>query len=81
METDASGVLLRRISAARTALSKTDAQLKANGNGIYGVMAMNVTTLSGGIAQDQLILVPDGGMTLAMLGMACASFGLLRRKL
>ena len=69
------------IAAAKTALSATDAQVQADGGGIYGVQAMNVTTLSGGIAQDQLILVPDGGMTLAMLGMACASFGLLRRKL
>ena len=57
------------IAAAKAALSKTDAQIVADGGGIYGVMAMNVTTTSGGIAQDQLILVPDGGMTLAMLGM------------
>jgi hypothetical protein len=31
-------------------------------------------------APDQLTSVPDGGMTLAMLGMACSSFGLMRRK-
>ena len=26
------------------------------------------------------VSVPEGGMTIAMLGMACASLGLLRRK-
>lgn len=78
------------IAAAKLALSKTDAEMIADGGGVYGVKAMNVTTTSGGIAQDQLIWVPgapdqlspvpDGGMTLAMLGMACSSFGLMRRK-
>jgi len=79
------------IAAAKLALSKTDAEMIADGNGIYGVKAMNVTTLAGGIAQDQLIKipvgpdnftpVPDGGTTFVMLGMACASCGLIRRKL
>ena len=78
------------IAAAKSTLSVTDAQMIADGNGIYGVKAMNVTTLAGGIAQDQLIKipvgpdnftpVPDGGTTFAMLGMACASCGLIRRK-
>ncbi len=71
------------IAATKAALSKTDAEMIADGGGVYGIKAKNVTTTSGGIAQDQLIWVPsapdqltsvpDGGMTLAMLGMACSS--------
>lgn len=68
--------------AAKSALAPlgTFADLQANANGAYGVYAMNMYNANGTKAQDQLIVVPDGGMTLAMLGMACASFGLLRRK-
>lgn len=69
------------LTAAKTALSKASlSDLQADSSGAYGVYAMNMYNSDGTKAQDQLIAIPDGGMTLAMLGMACASFGLMRRK-
>lgn len=56
---------------------------KADSNGAYGVMALNLTqgTGPGSLKQDQLIYVPDGGLTLMMLGAGMSSLALLRRKL
>ena len=44
----------------------------ANGTTLYGVRVMNVVTLSGGIAQDQLVMIPEPetyAMLLAGLGL------------
>ena len=71
------------LAAADLALPGNLAALQADGNGAYGVRAMNIYNDASHTqpAQDQLIVVPDGGMSLTMLGMACASLGLMRRKL
>jgi len=50
----------------------------------YGVKALNLTNssrCSGGLCQDALFYVPDGGATLALLGGALMGLGLLRQKL
>ncbi len=46
------------------------------------VMAMNLWTIPDGAdVQSQLIYVPDGGMTVALLGLGLLGLGALRRKL
>jgi hypothetical protein len=46
------------------------------------VAVLNVTGLDGSHAQDQLYLrVPDGGATIAMLGLALLGLGFIRRRL
>jgi hypothetical protein len=51
---------------------------KADGGWLYGVYALNLTTATGGRAQDQLYYhVPDGGSTLILLGFAVAGLALI----
>jgi len=52
---------------------------EGNANGAYGVGVLNLTTLSGGYAQDQLFL-PDGGATAILLGLGLGGIGLVSRK-
>lgn len=58
------------------------AAAKADGGAAYGVSAINLTNLSGGLAQDQLYFhsVPDGGMTLMLLGMTLSGLAALPRR-
>jgi VPDSG-CTERM motif len=60
-----------------------DVRLDAFAN--QGVAALNLTyTDNRGTVinrQDQLILVPDGGMTVVLLGMVLTGLGLMRRRL
>ena len=59
------------------------AALQANAaNGAYGVQVMNLWTDSNGTgyAQDQLVLVPDGGTTLTLLGLAFGGMALFSRR-
>jgi hypothetical protein len=56
---------------------------RADGGWNYGVYALNLTeTVNGNTVyrQSQLIYVPDGGATLALLGCALVGLGALRRK-
>jgi hypothetical protein len=56
---------------------------KADGGNTYGVFALNLTNPATGVrAQDQLYFhrVPDGGMTLMLLGGALIGLGALRRR-
>jgi len=57
---------------------------KADGGWLYGVYALNLTTANGGRVQDQLyfsgIPVPDGGATIALLGLAIAGLGIMSRR-
>lgn len=55
---------------------------KADGAWLYNVYALNMTKVTtGGKAQDQLYYrVPDGGLTLAMLGLGLAGVGLVARR-
>jgi hypothetical protein len=63
------------------------AQVTNDANGAYGVKALNLTNAiscgggtKGGNCQSQLYYVPDGGVTLMMLGGALVGIGALRRK-
>jgi hypothetical protein len=55
-----------------------------NANGAWGVEALNVTTLSGGIAQDQLVIVPEPTTMIAgallLLPFGASAVRILRRK-
>jgi len=63
---------------------QTGAQSNA-ATGEYGVYALNITK-DGAVAQDQLyynpngLLVPDGGLSLVLLGMSLSGLALLRRR-
>jgi hypothetical protein len=52
----------------------------ANANGAFGVGALNDTYPNGSRAQDMLVL-PDGGFTVILLGMALGGFSLLARRI
>jgi hypothetical protein len=55
---------------------------KADGAAQYGVYALNMTTTSGARAQDQLYYsVPDGGLTLMLLGMGMSCMTLVARRI
>jgi hypothetical protein len=62
---------------------------KANADGAYGVRVLNLTTTSNGPAQDQLYFagiieaasVPDGGTTVALLGLGLVGLAAVRRYL
>jgi hypothetical protein len=49
--------------------------------GEYGVYVVNLTDSGGGVHQDQLILVPDGGFTVMLLGLGIGGLALFSRKL
>ncbi len=65
-------------------LACAEAAAMANGGEKFGVYALNIWTVdtAGGIVggQTQLFYVPDGGMTLMLLGGALMGIGALRRK-
>jgi len=69
------------ITLAESALGMTFTQLQADANGAYGVSAMNLWTNADGTgpAQDML-KVPDGGTTLALLGLAMTGLGWVSRR-
>lgn len=55
---------------------------KADNNGTYAVTVMNMTAANGARAQDFLALsVPDGGLTVALLGMGLAGLGWFNRRI
>ena len=58
----------------------------ADGGNTYGVFALNLTDDAGGRHQDQLYYVakrtvPDGGLTIILLGIAMGGIGLVARRL
>jgi hypothetical protein len=48
--------------------------------GDYNLYVLNLTTETGARAQDQLVHVPDGGLTILLLGLGIGSMALLYRK-
>jgi len=67
------------IDAAMAALGTDLAGLMADANGAYGVKAINLYSANGGDRQDVLVL-PDGGTTLVMLGGGVLALAMLRRR-
>jgi hypothetical protein len=60
----------------------SQASARADGAAAYGVSALNLTTLTGALAQDQLYFrpVPDNALTVILLGTALAALALMRRR-
>jgi len=61
-----SAACLKVLTDAGTALGKTTAELMADANGAYGVVALNLTNLDKSPAQDQLGRVPEAEATLLL---------------
>ena len=57
-----------------------EAGARADNNGFYGVAVLNLYDLNGGLAQDQLCLVPDSGTTAVLLGVGLLGLFLFKRK-
>ncbi|MBU6409553.1 MAG: VPDSG-CTERM sorting domain-containing protein [Verrucomicrobia bacterium] len=53
---------------------------QANANGAFNVGVLNVYRANGTPTQDQLALVPDGGATAILLGLALGGLGLVSRR-
>lgn len=66
------GAVLNQFSSATAA--KVDATV-----GAYGVYVLNLTQ-NGARRQDQLVRIPDGGLTAAMLALSLVSGWIMRRK-
>jgi hypothetical protein len=69
------------ISKAITMFGSIDAA-KGNNNDAYNVRVLNLVDVGGtGRHQDQLVrLVPEGGATVVLMGLALTCLGLIRRK-
>lgn len=72
------------VRAVKAALGLNDAGVRANSNGAYGVVALNLDPLGASTTRKQDVLartVPDAGWTLGMAGGGLALLGFLRRRL
>ena len=67
------------IAAAQAALGVDLGNLKANANGAYGVVALNLTDSNGNLVQDQMARVPEAGATL-LLSMSLVGLGWFARR-
>ena len=58
-----------------------DVLIRADANGAYGVVALNLDPVGGDSARRQDVLaVPDGGLTLGLLGFGLLAVGWTRRR-
>jgi VPDSG-CTERM motif len=55
-------------------------QLQVNANGAYGVNVMNLYTTDTNLPAQDMLHVPDGGTTLALLGLAITGLGLFSKR-
>jgi hypothetical protein len=63
------------------AISTLGSNATSANDGIYGVEVLQMWNANGAAAQNQLVLVPDGGMTVALLGMSLAGMCLVQFRL
>jgi hypothetical protein len=81
---DTSGMYATWLSAAETYAGGTLADAQAPNNGQLPVdqLLLTYTPVTGGqvVSQPMLALVPDGGTTLMLLGMALGSFSVVARR-
>lgn len=83
---DEGGQLNGYVTLVETVLGKTEAQIKADANGAYGVVALNLFDVNGKRAQDQLGIaynlppaVPEPS-TVILLAAGLGALGLFRRR-
>jgi hypothetical protein len=76
------------VALVETMLGKTEAQVKVDSDGAYGVVALNLFDANGNLAQDQLAVAVDPNTivpepsTAALIALGLGALGLaLRRKL
>jgi hypothetical protein len=74
------------VALTETVLGKTEAQIKADSNGTYGVVALNLFDANGNLAQDQLAIAPGSipvipePSTVALMTLGIGALGLARRR-
>jgi hypothetical protein len=82
LEDETGGVNNGYVSLAQTALGTNLAGIKVDANGAYGVASLNLFKPDGGLAQDQLVVVPEPGTTalLATASLLLAGATVRRRR-
>jgi hypothetical protein len=74
------------VALAEIVLDKTEAQIKADSNGAYGVVALNLFDANGNRAQDQLAIMSESipvvpePSTLALIALGMGALGLARQR-
>ncbi len=69
------------LNAAEAANGGTLASAKADNNSFWKVGVLNITSADGALRQDQLVLIPDGGSAMVLLGIGLTSLAFISRKL
>ncbi len=78
LENEAGGLCNGYVILAENALHKNLAELKADSNGTYGVVALNLFNPGCGLAQDMLAIVPEP-TTIVLTACGLAALLVLRR--
>jgi hypothetical protein len=79
LEEESMGVNNAWVGFAKAALGLDDTTIRGDANGAFGVVALNLSVPGNDRLQDVLGL-PDGGLTLGMLGTGMVALGLARRR-
>jgi hypothetical protein len=74
-----SATALAFLGNAYAANGGSEALARKNNMGAWSVKVLNITK-NGVLKQSQLVIVPDGGMTVVLLGMALGGMGLIARR-
>ncbi len=69
------------VQLAAAALGKTPNDLKDNAVGAYPVAVINFTDVTGAPRQSMLVRVPDGGVTVLLLGLSLVGIAAIRRRM
>jgi hypothetical protein len=74
-----SATALAFLGSAYAANGGSEASARLANNGTWNVKVLNITR-NGVLKQSQLVMVPDGGMTVVLLGMALGGMGMIARR-